>query len=144
MERSAQRKLLAGTVLLPLRATVRDTVPPSFDVDRRTAELVVGPGLVGEATYAARPRQRGSFRFGGRSLFFVSQADRAAAIFVMDEERIRIVQKPSPAGRTFVELGPVFKPVFRCKSLPFVDFHFCKLVMSFHDHGPRLSLCSVV
>ena len=49
---------------LPLRATVRDTVPSSFDVDRRTAELVVGPGLVAETTYAARPRHRGTFRFG--------------------------------------------------------------------------------
>src|SRR5205814_8578429 len=49
---------------LPLRAQLRDTVPPSFAVDRRTAELLVGPGLVAEATYAARPLQRGTFRFG--------------------------------------------------------------------------------
>ena len=40
----------------PLRATVRDTVPPSFDVDRRVADLVVGPGAVAEAAYAARPQ----------------------------------------------------------------------------------------
>jgi len=55
---------LRNPFALPLRATVRDTVPPSFDVDRRTAELVVGPGLAAETTYAARPRHRGSFRFG--------------------------------------------------------------------------------
>jgi uncharacterized protein (DUF58 family) len=48
----------------PLRATVRDTVPPSFDVDSRTQRLVVGPGATGEAVYAARPRHRGTFRFG--------------------------------------------------------------------------------
>ena len=47
-----------------LRARLRDTVPASFDVDRRTSEVTVGPGLDGEATYAARPRHRGSFRFG--------------------------------------------------------------------------------
>ena len=33
---------LRNPFALPLRATVRDTVPPSFDVDRRTADLVVG------------------------------------------------------------------------------------------------------
>src|SRR5439155_1037291 len=55
---------LRNPFALPLRATVRDTVPPSFDVDRRTADLVVGPGAVADAAYAARPRHRGSFRFG--------------------------------------------------------------------------------
>ena len=55
---------LRNPFALPLRATVRDTVPTSFDVDRRTAELVVGPGATAEAAYAARPRHRGSFRFG--------------------------------------------------------------------------------
>jgi uncharacterized protein (DUF58 family) len=55
---------LTNPFALPLRATVRDTVPPSFDVDRRTSEVVVAPGLVAETTYAARPRHRGSFRFG--------------------------------------------------------------------------------
>ena len=55
---------LRNPFALPLRATVRDTVPTSFDVDRRTAELVVGPGATAEAEYAARPRHRGSFRFG--------------------------------------------------------------------------------
>jgi uncharacterized protein (DUF58 family) len=55
---------LQNPFALPLRATVRDITPVSFDVDRRTAELVVGPGATAEATYAARPRHRGSFRFG--------------------------------------------------------------------------------
>jgi len=55
---------LRNPFALPLRATVRDTVPTSFDVDRRTAELVVGPGATAAAAYAARPRHRGSFRFG--------------------------------------------------------------------------------
>src|SRR5207245_6828018 len=52
----------------PVRATLRDTVPPSFDVDRRTARLVVGPETTGEARYAARPRHRGTFRFGDINL----------------------------------------------------------------------------
>src|SRR5207245_3082495 len=52
----------------PVRATLRDTVPPSFDVDRRSARLVVGPQTTGEARYAARPRHRGTFRFGDISL----------------------------------------------------------------------------
>jgi uncharacterized protein (DUF58 family) len=52
----------------PLRATVRDTIPPSFDVDRRTARIVVGADTVGEARYAARPRYRGTFRFGDVNL----------------------------------------------------------------------------
>jgi uncharacterized protein (DUF58 family) len=52
----------------PLRATLRDTVPPSFDVDHRTARLVVGPATTGEARYAARPRYRGTFRFGDINL----------------------------------------------------------------------------
>ena len=48
----------------PIRATLRDTVPVSFDVDRRTAKLEVGPESDGEIRYAARPRHRGTFRFG--------------------------------------------------------------------------------
>ena len=48
----------------PIRATLRDTVPVSFDVDRRTAWLEVGPESDGEIRYAARPRHRGTFRFG--------------------------------------------------------------------------------
>jgi uncharacterized protein (DUF58 family) len=43
---------------------VRDTVPDSFDVDHRTTELTLDPGATAEATYAARPRYRGSFHFG--------------------------------------------------------------------------------
>ncbi|TMG40027.1 MAG: DUF58 domain-containing protein [Chloroflexi bacterium] len=48
----------------PLRLVLRDTVPDSFDVDRRAIALPVAPGGEGDATYAARPRFRGSFRFG--------------------------------------------------------------------------------
>jgi len=48
----------------PLRLTLRDTVPDSFDVDRRAIALPVASGGEGDATYAARPRFRGSFRFG--------------------------------------------------------------------------------
>ena len=59
---------LRNSLSRPLRVTLRDTVPPSFDVDRRTAHLVVGPETVGEARYAARPRHRGTFRFGDVNL----------------------------------------------------------------------------
>ena len=48
----------------PLRLVLRDTVPDSFDVDRRAIALPVAPGGEADAAYAARPRFRGSFRFG--------------------------------------------------------------------------------
>jgi len=48
----------------PLRLVLRDTVPDSFDVDRRAIALPVPPGGEADAAYAARPRFRGSFRFG--------------------------------------------------------------------------------
>lgn len=48
----------------PLRVTVRDDVPSGFDVDRRTIEMDVAADGETTVTYAARPRHRGSFRFG--------------------------------------------------------------------------------
>jgi uncharacterized protein (DUF58 family) len=48
----------------PLRLMVADTVPVSFDVDRRRSPLTVAPRDGGEIAYAARPRHRGTFSFG--------------------------------------------------------------------------------
>ena len=49
---------------LPARLLVRDDVPPSFEVsDRVLTETVPPYGSVAPA-YAARPRHRGTFRFG--------------------------------------------------------------------------------
>jgi uncharacterized protein (DUF58 family) len=62
------RLRLRNPLARPVRATLRDSVPPSFDVDRRTLRLVVGPDTVGEGRYAARPRHRGTFRFGDINL----------------------------------------------------------------------------
>lgn len=51
-------------VARPLEVNVRDEAPPSFAVDRRVLALSVPP--LGEASsgYAARPRFRGTYRFG--------------------------------------------------------------------------------
>ena len=48
----------------PLRLVVRDDIPPPFDVDARAHALAVAPGASATATYAVRPRHRGTFRFG--------------------------------------------------------------------------------
>jgi uncharacterized protein (DUF58 family) len=48
----------------PLRLVLRDDVPPSFDVDTRAFRLEVAAGANGLVAYAARPRHRGTFRFG--------------------------------------------------------------------------------
>lgn len=48
----------------PLRLRVRDDVPPSFAVAPRTSRAVVAPGGSETVEYVARPRHRGSFRFG--------------------------------------------------------------------------------
>jgi uncharacterized protein (DUF58 family) len=48
----------------PLRLVLRDDVPPSFDVDARAFRLEVAPSGNGLVAYAARPRHRGTFRFG--------------------------------------------------------------------------------
>jgi uncharacterized protein (DUF58 family) len=47
-----------------LRLTVRDDVPPGVDVDPRRTDLEVGPAVESEVLYSARPRHRGTFRFG--------------------------------------------------------------------------------
>jgi uncharacterized protein (DUF58 family) len=47
-----------------MRLTVRDDVPPAFDVDRRRAEVTVAPGEEATVSYHVRPRHRGTFRFG--------------------------------------------------------------------------------
>lgn len=48
----------------PLRVTVRDDVPAGVDVDRRYAECDLAAAAEATVTYAARPRHRGTFRFG--------------------------------------------------------------------------------
>jgi len=48
----------------PLRLLLADSVPVSFDVDRRRSPLTVAPREKGEIAYAARPRHRGTFSFG--------------------------------------------------------------------------------
>ncbi len=48
----------------PLRLLLADSVPVSFDVDRRRSPLTVAAGSAGEVMYAARPRHRGTFSFG--------------------------------------------------------------------------------
>jgi uncharacterized protein (DUF58 family) len=48
----------------PLRLLLADSVPVSFDVDRRRTQLTVAPREAGEIAYAARPHHRGTFAFG--------------------------------------------------------------------------------
>jgi uncharacterized protein (DUF58 family) len=48
----------------PLRLVLADSVPVTFDVDRRRAPLTVAPQSAGEIAYAARPHHRGTFSFG--------------------------------------------------------------------------------
>ena len=48
----------------PLRLLLADSVPVSFDVDRRRSPLTVGPREHGVIAYAARPHHRGTFSFG--------------------------------------------------------------------------------
>ncbi|HUG05251.1 MAG: DUF58 domain-containing protein [Chloroflexota bacterium] len=48
----------------PLRLLLADSVPVSFDVDRRRSPLTVAPRDAGETQYAARPHHRGTFSFG--------------------------------------------------------------------------------
>ncbi|HZP95030.1 MAG TPA: DUF58 domain-containing protein [Candidatus Limnocylindria bacterium] len=50
--------------LRPLRAALVDSVPPSFDVDRRRIEVALPPGGAQEVEYVTRPRHRGTFSFG--------------------------------------------------------------------------------
>jgi uncharacterized protein (DUF58 family) len=44
--------------------TVRDDPPASFDVDRRVVRIALPPGGPASGEYVARPRYRGTFRFG--------------------------------------------------------------------------------
>jgi uncharacterized protein (DUF58 family) len=55
---------VANPFARPLRLQLADTVPVSFDVDRRRASLTVPPRESAELTYAARPHHRGTFSFG--------------------------------------------------------------------------------
>lgn len=48
----------------PIRATLVDGVPPSFDVDARYLTAVVPPAGEADIAYVTRPRHRGSFAFG--------------------------------------------------------------------------------
>jgi uncharacterized protein (DUF58 family) len=47
-----------------VRLRIRDDVPVSFRVDRREAALEIPAGGEGSLSYVARPRHRGTFRFG--------------------------------------------------------------------------------
>jgi uncharacterized protein (DUF58 family) len=47
-----------------VRVRIRDDVPVSFRVDRREAALEIPAGGEASLTYVARPRYRGTFRFG--------------------------------------------------------------------------------
>lgn len=47
-----------------LRVVVRDEAEPSFDVDPRRLEAEIPSGGEAELSYVARPRHRGTFRFG--------------------------------------------------------------------------------
>jgi uncharacterized protein (DUF58 family) len=61
-----------------VRLRVRDDAPVAFDVDRRTHENVVVPGRGETAVdYFARPRHRGTFRFGDVHLRMRTQLDLA-------------------------------------------------------------------
>ncbi len=55
---------IADPFTRPLRVTVRDDVPDAFDVDRRRADATVPAGGEATVSYVARPRHRGTFRFG--------------------------------------------------------------------------------
>ncbi len=55
---------IANPYTRALRMTVRDDVPSGVDVDRRRGEIEIAPGAEVDLTYAARPRHRGTFRFG--------------------------------------------------------------------------------
>jgi len=47
-----------------VRIRIRDDVPVSFRVDRREMALELAAGTAGSLAYLARPRHRGTFRFG--------------------------------------------------------------------------------
>ncbi len=55
---------IANPFRRPLRALLRDEVPASFDVDHRMLRIDVAPAASAAVEYAARPRHRGTFRFG--------------------------------------------------------------------------------
>jgi uncharacterized protein (DUF58 family) len=55
---------VANPFARPLRATLADAVPSSFDVDRRLIAATVAPGAQVDLEYTARPRHRGTFAFG--------------------------------------------------------------------------------
>jgi len=55
---------VANPFARPLRATLADAVPASFDVDRRLMPATVAPGAQVDLEYTARPRHRGTFTFG--------------------------------------------------------------------------------
>lgn len=58
-----------------IRLRVRDDVPVSFRVDRREAALAIQAGGEASLTYVARPRHRGTFRFGDVHLRTVGPFD---------------------------------------------------------------------
>ena len=55
---------LGNPTARPLRLRLRDEVPPSFALTPRTIGVTLGPAASDTVEYVARPRYRGSFRFG--------------------------------------------------------------------------------
>ncbi len=56
--------LLSSRLGSTARVRVRDDVPPAFDVDRRTQEVTLAAAGTTALEYVARPRHRGTYRFG--------------------------------------------------------------------------------
>ena len=73
-----------------LRVRVRDDAPTSFRVDRREASIAVPAGGTATLTYLARPRYRGTFRFGDIHARAVGPLDLV--------ERQSVVRASAPAN----------------------------------------------
>ena len=73
-----------------VRVRVRDDVPVSFRVDRRETALEIRAGSEASLTYVARPRYRGTFRFGDIHVRAVGRFDLV--------ERQSVVRATAPAN----------------------------------------------
>ena len=61
---SPVRLTVRNPLVRRLVVTIRDEPPASFDVDRRSVGIEAGGRASASAEYSARPRHRGTFRFG--------------------------------------------------------------------------------
>jgi uncharacterized protein (DUF58 family) len=61
---SPVRLTVRNPLVRRLAVTIRDEPPASFDVDRRSVGIEAGGHASASAEYSARPRHRGTFRFG--------------------------------------------------------------------------------